>query len=311
MIGRLYIYLISLNIFCDAPLIGHGISSFKAMYMPAQGEWLLANKDSIFGIIADDNILAFNELLHIGCESGIIGVILFVAIITSCMLIKHENNYNLQYLKCILIAFFIFSLFSYPFNETIFILLFFIISAAINNNDNRVIVSFKINGLICLAMSLLLIIGITANVRYGRNCIAAEKDIAKTLPKLSESALYMGRYGERLFNSEEYEKAIPILEKYCTLSPNSRMLDILGVCYQKEKLYDYAITAYTHSAEMVPSRILPHYHLFKLYIETKQYEKAKEYAVKILRQKVKVVNSTVIRIRNEARSFLHQDAFKE
>ena len=114
----------------------------------------------------------------------------------------------------------------------------------------------------------------------------------------------MNRYGECLFNNNEYEKAIPILEQANRINPNSRMLDILGVCYLKQKRYDEALISFEQSKKMVPSRILPRFHLFQLHIETGDKNKAKETAIEILEFKVKIVNSTVIRIRNEMKIFL-------
>lgn len=55
---------------------------------------------------------------------------------------------------------------------------------------------------------------------------------------------------------------------------------------------------------MTPAYIMPRYHLFCLYRATGQQEKALEQANVILTMPVKVVNTSVLRIRNEIRTFL-------
>ena len=304
VIGRLYINLISLGIFCSSPISGHGISSFKAMYMPAQGEWLSRHPESVFSVIADDNYFAFNEFIHIGCETGIIGLILFTSIIIKSLLTIGTDSHNILYYKSLLSVFCCFLLFSYPFNELFFALLFTIIITCLSNYDYKSILSIKIGKTAKVAITLLIIINTTIAFIHYKDCIAAEKDIRNSYPILSGSATYMNRYGEYLFNNNEYEKAIPILEQANRINPNSRMLDILGVCYLKQKRYDEALISFDCSKKMVPSRILPRFHLFQLYIETGNKAKAKETAEEILEFKVKVVNSTVIRIRNEMKIFL-------
>lgn len=304
VIGRLYINLISLRIFCSSPISGHGVSSFKAMYMPAQSEWLSRHPESVFSVIADDNYFAFNEFIHIGCETGIIGLILFTSIIIKSLSTISTDSHNIFYYKSLLSGFCCFLLFSYPFNELFFVLLFTTIIACLSNYDYKSILSINIGKTAKIAITLLIIINIAIAFIHYKNCIASEKDIKNSYPILSSSALYMNRYGECLFNNNEYEKAIPILEQANRINPNSRMLDILGVCYLKQKRYDEALISFEQSKKMVPSRILPRFHLFQLHIETGDKNKAKETAIEILEFKVKIVNSTVIRIRNEMKIFL-------
>ena len=57
---------------------------------------------------------------------------------------------------------------------------------------------------------------------------------------------------------------------------------------------------------MVPAYILPHYRLFCLYKEMGELEKAKEKAEYLINMSVKVVNSSVLRFRNQAKIFLEE-----
>ncbi len=302
--GRLYIYIVSWGIFSSSPLIGKGISSFQALYMPEQAKWLSEHTESKFFLIADDTYYAFNEFIRIGCETGIIGLFLFLILIFFCLRDIYNNNKEKPFSIKLLVAILIFSMFSYPFNETLYLILFSLIIACISNEERNTLYHFKCNKYITiLCLTILGLLGFSSTWKYHiyNN---ANHYISERHPMLKSSALYSEYYGERLFYEEKYKDAIPILEQACLLRPNSKLINILGICYQKEKDYNKAEEKYIQASNMVPTRILPSYHLFNLYKEIGNEYKAKEYANKILSMKVKVVNSTVIRIRAEMRDYL-------
>lgn len=305
--GRLYIYIVSLGIFSSSPLIGRGISSFQALYMPEQAKWLSEHSESRFFLIADDTYYAFNEFIRIGCETGIIGLLLFLILILLCLKITGNNKQEKPFAVRILIAILVFSMFSYPFNETFYLILFCIIIACISNEERNTLYHFKCHKSITILCIIMLGIHSVSSTREYRVYHNANHHISERYPLLKSSPLYTGYYGEKLFHEEKYKDAIPVLEQACLLRPNSKLICILGICYQKEKIYNRAEEKYIQAANMVPTRILPSYHLFNLYKEIGNDYKAKEYANKILSMRVKVVNSTVIRIRGEMRKYLKNE----
>lgn len=302
VIGRLYIYVVSLDIFNSSPLFGHGVGSFKSLYMPAQAEWLMKNQNSNFAFIADDNIFTFNELLHIGCETGIIGIGLFISVILYCMILRNKSH-NEKFYISILILLTTFSMFSYPFNELLFIIIFSVIVALISNNYYKPIVVINVRKHSYVYIVLFCLLALCVAAKYTRRYYIIERTLHYSAPGIKNNAIYIGIKGERLYNMGKYIDAIPLLEKSNKLIPNSKILNILGVCYRIKGNYDIAEKTFIQSSEMVPSRILPRYNLFKLYLQQKNYDKAKKSAFDILNMKVKVVNSTVIRIRNEIKEF--------
>ena len=78
----------------------------------------------------------------------------------------------------------------------------------------------------------------------------------------------------------------------------------MGICCielgREKEAEQYLLKAYN----MIPSRVLPLRHLLNLYILTNQIDNANQIANKILASKYKVVNSTVLESKNEARQFL-------
>lgn len=101
-------------------------------------------------------------------------------------------------------------------------------------------------------------------------------------------------------------EALPILKNACQLRPLSGFVDRLGWCYQEAKQYKKAEKCYQEASLMVPAYILPHYRLFCLYKEMGELEKAKEKAEYLINMSVKVVNSSVLRFRNQAKIFLEE-----
>lgn len=101
-----------------------------------------------------------------------------------------------------------------------------------------------------------------------------------------------------------YENARIILEKGYRLKPSSELVCDLGKCYRHDNLFSQAAQAYALAARMTPAYIMARYSLFGLYRETGQQKKAAEQANVILTMPVKVVNTSVLRIRNEIRTFL-------
>lgn len=57
----------------DAPVFGHGIGSFAANYMPCQARYLDECVGESDALIADNNMIAFNEFIHVTCEQGLVG----------------------------------------------------------------------------------------------------------------------------------------------------------------------------------------------------------------------------------------------
>ena len=118
-------------------------------------------------------------------------------------------------------------------------------------------------------------------------------------------------YGKTLFNHRQYAEALPVLENACALKPSSRLVCDLGMCYQQAGRNAEAEKAYLSASFMTPAYIVPHYHLFNLYRADGSPGQAAIQAEYMLSMQVKVVNTSVLRIRNQARIFLQNYRPKE
>ena len=118
-------------------------------------------------------------------------------------------------------------------------------------------------------------------------------------------------YGKTLFNHRQYAEALPVLENACALKPSSRLVCDLGMCYQQAGRNAEAEKASLSASFMTPAYIVPHYHLFNLYRADGSPGQAAIQAEYMLSMQVKVVNTSVLRIRNQARIFLQNYRPKE
>lgn len=83
---RLLIGTVGVEMFAEAPLCGHGIGSFAKEYMEYQAGYFERYPDSVYASLSDNNTQAFNELLTVLCEQGVIGgmLVLFLLGIAFC-----------------------------------------------------------------------------------------------------------------------------------------------------------------------------------------------------------------------------------
>lgn len=324
--GRMLIWQIALERLTENPCFGHGISSFQSNYMILQSSWFQIHTQSLFARLAGNSTYAFNEYIRLLYEVGIFGFLLYISIFSYILYLSFKTNIKTRYCGGGLIAFFVFSFFSYPFSIIHILVLVAFLAAIVVNETNTILyeIRYKIGAKI---ISLLLISGLIIFlcndyiIRKRADVILKKALIDKSLidPHFhSNYYSYMKNtpdfvlcYAKNLFNGNQYERVIPILEQAYKLKPSSHIAIDLGVCYQSIKNYDSAEKMFTTASFMTPSHLLAQYNLFKLYIETNQQNKTVEIGTGILKMEAKVVNTTVLRIRKQVKDFLQHEKFNQ
>ncbi|HCY41747.1 MAG TPA: hypothetical protein DHV48_10385 [Prolixibacteraceae bacterium] len=81
--GRLLIWKVSAEMISDKPVFGHGYDGFKKYYMDYQAEYFQYNRESKEALVAGDSNYAFNELIQLTVENGLVGLFLIL------LLFKH------------------------------------------------------------------------------------------------------------------------------------------------------------------------------------------------------------------------------
>ena len=319
--GRFLIWQVIGSKLAGALCFGHG--SLEALYMPLQAEWFMEHPTSSYSKLAGNNIYAFNELLRITFETGIAGFLLFVSLILTVGRYAFRGNRASHYCGAIGIAIVCFSLFSYPFSVDLIIVIAAVVVAVLAANiPEQYVREGKIRKgghkyIVGTLLSAFLFLVSWEYIQEKRADILLQKaqqdvtqlrqeDILPLYRHFQSNPAFILCYGKTLYNHELYQDALPVLEQGYRLKPSSELVCDLGMCYQQTKKYSQAEKAYTTASFMVPVHILPQYRLFCLYRETGEEEKAMETARYILTMSVKVVNTSVLRIRNQVREYLKE-----
>ena len=111
-------------------------------------------------------------------------------------------------------------------------------------------------------------------------------------------------YGKALVMAEGYEKGICVLKKAKNHLNTTIIETALGDAHKALENYNEAEEAYEKAAYMIPNRLYPHYLLAKLYVESQQYEKARNKAREVLEKEVKVPSTAVREMRLEMERLL-------
>lgn len=315
--GRMLIWQVIIENIMQHPWIGSG--TFQKWYMLAQANWITGNPGSE-ALLAGNTFYAFNELLRISAESGLIGLLLFVGVAT--VIFKQIKNRNedqeLLYFGAILISLSIFGCFSYPFSVDW--LVFIIVAFVANVFDHPLKVSYRIPAYLkCICFSCMVFFMVFCLQQYQKlhrvdqllTKAAQGKDpyifqqLRESYCQLPEQVDFIHCYAQILYRNECYDEALPLLAKSFAYWPNSHLACKLGHCYSYAAQYKLAEHYYQLAFGMVPGHILPQYYLFDLYRETEQDEKARRQGHKLLKSPVKVVNATVLSVREQVKDYLN------
>lgn len=91
--GRLLIWKVSTEMIKDKPVLGYGFDGFKKHYMDYQAGYFKDHPDSEETLVVGDSNYAFNEFLQVTVEYGLVGLLLFITII-SIVFFKRAVNVN-------------------------------------------------------------------------------------------------------------------------------------------------------------------------------------------------------------------------
>jgi len=326
--GRLLIWKVSLKMVKDKPVFGHGINGFQANYMEYQARYFATHPDSPFSNLADNNQFAFNEVLKLLVERGIVGFLLLGALVY-VLFIKtptygnKEETREATGLKASLVALFAFGCFSYPtdvfqMNVVGVMLIALLINTAPLNPPEGGTLRFpfanfmkKRSGIgkgairtgLMLTYTIVIIAFTTHVLRYKAVCRNWEmglkqfstkpecrsiKLLQSCYPALSNNGVFLTNYGKALTLSGAYTEAIPVLLKANTRLPLASNYMELGKCYRATGNTTRAKEAWIKTSLMIPSLFTPKYLIAKMNYETGKLPEARNLASKLLEKKPKI-----------------------
>lgn len=322
--GRMLIWKISLTAFIDEPIFGYGIGSFERIYNEAQSNYFSEQTRPENEIFAAGKIsYAFNDFVHIAVELGVVGLIIFVGILSTYFrprFFKKEilqSNYLIAGSIASLISLFVSCLFSYPLQQLPICLNWIFLTAIISVEfPNREILipgqKRKIVNFFCLILMLLCICIIfyqfkiyNAKQRWVAGKAYIEKgDNDKALSLFEEIYPMLNYHGSMLLDygltsllSGDYNRSVAILEQSRALTSDPFLYSNLAEAYQKLKKYEMAEKMYLRSINMIPYRLYPRYLLAMMYVEKGDIDSATRCADEALKIKIKVNSALTNEIR--------------
>ena len=315
---RLLIWLSSGEAFLKAPLFGYSSGAVQSLYMPWQAEFFQTHELSSFAPLATNHYQTFNEYLHILCEQGLVGFILF-ALFAVCAFRKCSNRGLVA--ASISLGTSSFFLYTYDIIPIIILAPLFLglaCSCEINGNCNEIKKKrWPVRLLLC-AVVLTLASVVCWNV--GKRYSYAEKDLkefihlpedsmADRIRPSSESIIFRNKDMSLLYATHSFRLSaadhVSALEACSRRIKVVEMMSALGNLYlQQDGRWHLAERCFLEAHYMAPDRMAPKRDLFRYYRDIGDRQKAIDWAEIILSSSPRTYNAITIEIKREAREFM-------
>lgn len=322
--GRMLIWEISWGMFKVHPVFGMGYGSYYTEYGNYQAEYFLSSARPQQEILsASMNYYAFSEPLTLLIEEGMIGAFLFTALAAYAVFRALRFNDNkFKNIKgaalSIITVLLIFGLFSYPFQDLFFVLLFIMSISIISGARSQPEVKgslvpgkyWRAGIVVTLIMiggySAIKILAVYTWKAAKEKILVSEGDALASYNHaydlLNNNGAFLFNYGSELAALGQYGHALKILQR-ATRYGNSVELHLqIGNVYQALGQLKDAERSLLRASAMNPKLFLPLSKLMLFYKENRQYEKCREIAKQIIHKPVKIPSETIENIKKLAAS---------
>jgi len=320
--GRLLTWNVSVLMFKDHLFLGLGQGGFEAYFLKYQSQYFKMHPEQMqkFGKLAGQTVYAFNDILQIAVEEGMLGLLLFAsalyyflkytiilikAILVDVLIEKEIVVMSFSIIIVIIISGFT----SYPLTllpfQVVFYPLIGVVSARYNLIENRVlmVISRKDTWLIRILGIAYLAIGfwyinysIIVYHAYSQEFYTNKSSYSNELTLklinfesvLKDDPAYVLSKCENLLKNRDYDAARQQLEKAKEISSDTRIYYALGNLYVDQKMFPKAEEEYKFLYYALPNLIKPKYKLAMLYYNTNQTAKWDKVAREIIEFKPKI-----------------------
>ena len=321
--GRSVIYMISLLCIQQHPLFGSGIGSFCHQY--AEGMEIFSLQHPAFDFHhADVTSNAFNILLQIGVEQGIVGLCLAIVLVVLILIHLFKKGGVLGMgLLCLLL----FSMFSYPF-ELLPYQIIFVLSAAYAATDKAECAisagwhEYYRHCILPMALFCVVVLSSVFTYKQMKERIQAETDYQlmagsrhvafiddyyELLPLLNCNKRFLFDFAKILATDGRYVDSNAMLH-LGTLVSNDPMFYVLqGNNYCEMMLFDEAEKAYKKAFSIMPNRLYPLYQLMLLYEKREQRELMVQMAQQVAHFTEKVTSPATEEMKKKAREIISKN----
>ena len=272
--GRFFVWFTSLKMIFVKPF-GWGLNAFEKYYPEFQAGYV-SSQESLPTILSPEVVHSpFNELLNIGVSTGIPGLMLYTLLLG--LLFYHMKRLNDRLLYPIL-AFFIISLFYFPFKISplvcLVIPLVAVASFRIKTRLQKELTGsfMKLIYMILLVLSLLLAIESVNNYNNYRrwqmayslsskedSILESEKLFSELYPDLLTNGRFLISYSDVKLLTGNYQDALHLLEEakyyYCDITISLKLAKL----YEKEGHYEKARKMYDLAINLAPRQMVATY----------------------------------------------------
>ena len=328
--GRLLLWKVTGQAIREQPWTGTGTGGFPAGYAEAQAEYFTSGKASETEMmVAGCPEYGFNEFLQIGLEQGLVGLMVFVLLL-SYSLFRGVKNRQVGAAGGIL-ALMVFSLAAYPLQLPEFWVVLVVLMGVANSNtpvdadtpptpsrEGRKILSVTMIGIlvICCGWIFWQQKGYyegykkwnTLKILYNSKAYeAAGEGYEKLVPLMGHKPELLFEAAQCLSKSERFEEANRLLERAMKLSGDPMIHYIAAKNEQSMGNYQKAENLLLHAIDMLPERIYPYYLLTKLYSEPTFFQEDKfiKAADAVLKKEPKVESTAIREMRTDVKNMLN------
>ena len=311
--GRLLMTMVAGRAWVGEWLCGHGLGGYAQAYGAAQEAFFAARPGSPLSVVAGSPEYAFNGVLGVGMEQGVLGAVPALVLgLWSLAVLCRRGEVSAYGWLVLLVS----SLFSYPFALWPFLSLAVAwVALAVSLEAGTAEVRWwkrtavwpvvAVGGWCVWNLSDDTARRVEAYEEFRRVCgiqdVAFLEDYRKKYEDLKAYPDFLFTFGTALREAGRYNESNAMLRQGTRVSCDPVFYTLMGNNYRDLGAVAEAESAYRKAFGMLPGRMYPLYRLMKLYEAEGQMHKAEEMARQIIAFRPKVDSPAVREMKNEAK----------
>ena len=311
--GRLLMTMVAGRAWVGEWLCGHGLGGYAQAYGAAQEAFFAARPGSPLSVVAGSPEYAFNGVLGVGMEQGVLGAVPALVLgLWSLAVLCRRGEVSAYGWLVLLVS----SLFSYPFALWPFLSLAVAwVALAVSLEAGTAEVRWwkrtavwpvvAVGGWCVWNLSDDTARRVEAYEEFRRVCgiqdVAFLEDYRKKYEDLKAYPDFLFTFGTALREAGRYNESNAMLRQGTRVSCDPVFYTLMGNNYRDLGAVAEAELAYRKAFGMLPGRMYPLYRLMKLYEAEGQMRKAEEMARQIIAFRPKVDSPAVREMKNEAK----------
>lgn len=313
--GRSLIWMASLTTWMHDMWLGVGVGGFRHACAEGIAEMWNANHDSAKFASAGVTDYAYNAMVKILVEQGLVGALLWITITLLAMWRLYKLSVSLF---MGMLSLLVFSMFSYPFELLPYRIIAVMVFAWSESRDKSTL-CLHLNKIICTFVSIITIAfswffktEITERIEHDKDATlfagmrnsAFLSDYYELLPYETDNPQYLFDFAKTLREETRYEDSNAILRMGTQVSADPMFYIIMGNNYRDEQLYDLAKETYEKAYSIMPNRLYPMYLLMMMYADKGDEALANDMAKRVRHSYVKIESNATKQMQEKADSIL-------